>query len=209
MKILSVIKRALLGAKLVFIVGLVVMIAGCATAPEINTMVDKDADFSQYKTYGFVEDLGTDKSEYSTILTKYLKTAVTSEMEAKGYQQAENPDILVNFYVSTEDKTELTKSPSTSIGIGMGRGYYNYRWGIYSVWPLYPTETNVNEYTHGTLNIDLVDADEKQLVWEGVAEGRITESFRKELQTNIRSVVHQLFEEYPFTAGSSASNTAE
>ena len=84
-----------------------------------------------------------------------MVTAITLEMENRGYVKSNNPDLLINFNARFSDKTKVTTSPSMHTG-----GYYGYRGGHYGAWGGYGygTDTHVSQYTEGTFNIDLVDA---------------------------------------------------
>ncbi len=62
-------------------------------------------------------------------------------------------------------------------------------------------ETHVSQYTEGTFNIDLVDANKKKLIWEAVAVGRMTEKKRANMQQGISTGVPKFFALYPFVAG--------
>jgi hypothetical protein len=169
--------------------------AGCATTTGPKTRIDYDrsADFSVYRTYGFPKETGTDRGGYSTLVTSYLKSAMSSQMEARGYKySAEHPDLLVNFYMNTRDRTELRSTPNMSLGYG----YYGYRYGLYNAWPLYDEDRTVT-YKVGTLNIDIVDAEKKQLIWEGVAEGRVNEEDLQNPKVAINGVVTELMRQYP------------
>jgi hypothetical protein len=170
-------------------------VAGCATTTGPKTRIDYDrsADFSVYRTYGFPKETGTDRGGYSTLVTSYLKSAMSSQMEARGYKySAEHPDLLVNFYMNTRDRTELRSGPNMSLGYG----YYGYRYGLYNAWPLYDEDRTVT-YKVGTLNIDIVDAEKKQLIWEGVAEGRVNEDDLQNPKAAINGVVTELMRQYP------------
>lgn len=169
--------------------------AGCATTsgPKTRIDYDKSADFSVYRTYGFPKETGTDRGGYSTLVTSYLKSAMSAQMEARGYKYSEErPDLLVNFYMNTRERTEIRPSPSASLGYG----YYGYRYGLYNAWPLYDDDRTVT-YKVGTLNIDIVDAEKKQLVWEGVAEGRVSEEELQNPKVAINAVVTELMRQYP------------
>jgi hypothetical protein len=169
--------------------------AGCATTsgPKTRIDYDKSADFSVYRTYGFPKETGTDRGGYSTLVTSYLKSAMSSQMEARGYKFAEErPDLLVNFYMNTRERTEVRSTPNASLGYG----YYGYRYGLYNPWPLYDEDRTVT-YKVGTLNIDIVDAEKKQLVWEGVAEGRVSEDELQNPKVAINGVVTELMRQYP------------
>ena len=108
--------------------------AGCASnrAPPTRVDYDNKADFSVYRTYGFPKETGTDRGGYSTLVTSYFKSSVATAMEARGYKySAENPDLLVNFFMNTRDRTEVRPN------VGVGYGYYGYRDGLYGGWPMY------------------------------------------------------------------------
>jgi hypothetical protein len=169
--------------------------AGCATTSGPKTRIDYDrsADFSVYRTYGFPKETGTDRGGYSTLVTSYLKSAMSSQMEARGYKYSEDhPDLLVNFYMNTRERTEIRPDARASVGYG----YYGYRYGLYNAWPMYDEDRTVT-YKVGTLNIDIVDAEKKQLVWEGVAEGRVSEDELQNPKVAINGVVTELMRQYP------------
>jgi len=84
--------------------------------------------------------------------------------------------------------------------------------GHYSGWGVgygYSTQTHVSQYTEGTFNIDLVDIAEKQLVWEAVGVGKVTDDFLENLEQGVMEGVPKFFAGYPFVAGSSAPVTGD
>jgi hypothetical protein len=174
------------------------LLAGCATGPQIYTNSDPAGNFAAYRTYNFAEPLGTDRPQYSSLLTQYLKTAVSRELGARGYQMSDDPDLLVNFFTESKEKVQST----TTAGPGAG-GYYGWRSGYYGVWGGY--ETRVTQYTEGTLVIDLIDARRNQLVWEGIAVDRVREDTRRNPQNAVDQVVAQVFAEFPWRAGARAN----
>lgn len=176
------------------------LLVGCATqrGPEIRVNSDPSVDFSKYVTFGFPDQTGTDRGGYSTLVTDYFKAAVRDQMEARGYQYVEqNPDLLVNFYANVRERTQVRSSPRMSAGYG----YYGYRYGLYSAWPMYANDVDTVTYKVGTANIDIVDARQKQMIWEGVAEGRIREADMERPREAIAAVVTQLFTRYPGRPG--------
>jgi hypothetical protein len=177
-------------------------IAGCASGPDIRSDFDRTADFSTYETFGFASELGTDRAGYTSLITEHFKRAIRRELETRGYEYTEtNPDLLANFYVSVREQTDIRSTPSTTAGAG----YYGYRYGMYTGWPAYTTDVRTVHYKAGTANIDLVDAKRKQLVWEGVAEGRVQDEALENPGPAIDAVVAELFARYPARAGSAAS----
>ena len=168
-------------------------LAACASSPTIESHYDHGANFAAYRTFGYFSPLGTDESGYATLVTQTLKAATRREMEARGYTYSEtNPDLLLNFNAKLAQQVRVTQFPA---GPPMG-GYYGYRGGFYGGWGGYYTD--VDQYTEGTLNIDLVDAARRQLVWEGVAIGRVTEKHREDREAAINGAVVEIFKKFPF-----------
>jgi hypothetical protein len=71
---------------------------------------------------------------------------------------------------------------------------------VYKAWPSYVYERSGEKYTKGTLNIDLVDAKRKQLVWEGVAVGRVTDDKLANPEPAIDKAVADIFAKYTYRA---------
>lgn len=182
----------------VLLAATLLLLGACATGPRIRADYDRSADFSAYRTYGFAAELGTDRAGYSTLITGHFKRAVSREMEERGYVlAAEKPDLLVNFFTSVRDQTQVQSTPRVTVGAG----YYGYRFGLYTAWPLYERSVETVTYQVGTASVDVVDAARRQLVWEGVAEGRITDRMMSDPGPAIDSAVAEIFERYPARAG--------
>lgn len=174
--------------------------AGCANqrTADIRTNIAPNADLSSYSTFGFPEQTGTDRGGYSTIVTDYFKAAVKEQMQMRGYRFVdENPSLLVNFYANVRERTEVRSRPGGPAAFG----YYGYRYGLYDAWPMYAQEVDTVTYPIGTANVDVVDASRKQLVWEGVAQGRLHEADMDNPREAIASAVAQLFAKFPGRAG--------
>ena len=176
-------------------------LAGCSSGGKLRSDYDHGADFGAYKTWDFIDGAGPDYEGYESLFTQYMLEAITIEMESRGYVKSENPDLLVNFNAYIQDKTKVTTMPA-SPPMGMG-GYYGYRGAHYGAWGGYGygTETRVSQYTEGTFNIDIIDANQHQLVWEAVGVGRITDNTRENLRQKVMEGVPKFFALYPFVAG--------
>ena len=176
-----------------FLLGTAALLAACASGPRIVTNADPMANFAQYRTFGFMQPLGTDSASGRTLTSQHLIAAVTDELSMRGLRQTnDNPDLLVNFFVSTRDV--ITSTPSSGASMHWRRGRYG-TWGGYSMSVGTPT---VTQQTHGTLAIDLVDAERGQLVWEGAATKRVTNNTRQNLEESLSNAIRDLFVELPF-----------
>jgi hypothetical protein len=171
------------------IAGLVTLLAACASRPQIRTQSAPELDTLKYQTFGFVEHPDTDKSGYTTLTTRYLKDAVAREMQARGYKQSEQPDLLVNFSVGSKDKVEGSSWPD--IGVGWGRWSRGWGWGGSF------GGRDIRTVTEGSLTIDVVDQKQKELVWSGTAKGRVTSKSENNPQPAIDDTVARIFAKYP------------
>jgi hypothetical protein len=177
-----------------------ILLTACATGPNIRADRDPAADFAAYHTYNFEPQLGTDRAGYTTLITNHFKKAVSREMEARGYVLADKPDVLVNFFTSMHERTDVQSTPQMGMAIGFSRRSF----GLYSAWPLYDGTVESTTYKVGIANVDVVDAARKQLVWEGVAEGRVTDRMLEDPGPAISDAVARIFAKYPARAGSAA-----
>lgn len=180
-------------------------LTACETGPKIRANTAPGANLQSYKTYTFPAKLGTDRGDVQTPLTGYFKEAVRREMDARGYQFVEGgvADLWVNFHVSAKDQTDVRSTPGPSYGVG----YYGYRGGMYGGMYGGGSEVETVHYKVGTCNIDVVDASKRQLVWEGVAEGKLTDKVMKDPRAAVNAVVPQIFLQFPGSPGAAAKGT--
>jgi hypothetical protein len=170
-----------------------VVLTACTTGPEIRADGDPSVNLSDYKTFGFFEHVATDKNAYTTIISSRLKDSTRRELEKRGYQyQQSNPQLLVNFATNVQNRTDVQSVPTAGMG-----GFYGYRAGMYGAWAGYPQEIETVHYQEGTLNIDLVDAARRKLVWQGVAQGRISKKSIENPGAAIDAVVADIFAKFP------------
>jgi len=175
------------------------LLTACATGPKIRANTAPNANLQSYKTYTFPAKLGTDRGDVQTPLTGYFKEAVRREMDARGYQFVESgdADLWVNFHVNAKDQTDVRSTPSMNYGVG----YYGYRGGMYGMYGG-GTDVETIHYKVGTANIDVVDVSKRELVWEGVAEGKLTDKVMKDPRAAVNLVVTEIYKQFPgATAG--------
>ena len=187
-------------AKLASLAVAALLMASCASKPDIKSDYDRSVDFSQYKTYAFFNPMGIENPNYSSIYGSIFREAISREMESRGYVKSDNPDLLINVSGRLQEKTRVT----TTSDPYMAGSYYGYRRGAYGAWGGYGygTQTHVSQYTEGTVNVDMVDRKLKRMVWEGVAVGRVNEKrTNEEMRTNNNNGIKEMFAGYPFRAG--------
>jgi hypothetical protein len=173
---------------------LIMLLAACASSPTIIANQDPNADFSAYKTFSFVDPLSTDRAGARSVLSGFLIKATAAELKARGMKEAwPDPDLLIDLIVSAQQKINTRSQPSSSATMHRGRGGY----GTWSGYSMSMSTTTATQKTEGTVAIDIIDRQRKQVVWEAAATGRVTEKTRENLQTAVPLVVGEIFEKYP------------
>ena len=171
------------------------VLAACATGPKVTADYDRNANFSAYRTFGFFETLGTDASGYESLITQTHEIGDTprngiARLHLRG-DWRRPVDQLQRQTGAADPRQPVTPRRRCITAIAAGTTAA----GAATV------RTHVQQYVEGTLNIDVVDAARKQLVWEGVAVGRVTDKQREERQAALNAAVAEIFSKYPFRAG--------
>jgi hypothetical protein len=169
---------------------MVAAVATSCSSLKIGYDYDKQADFSKYKTYAFSEDalnLPIQQLNRDRILK-----AVETELAAKGFSKSDSPDVLIDLQVKAQKEVEAT---ATNMGGGMYGGRYGFAGGYgYGG----TTHVDYNEYTVGSLFINMVDKATEKIVWQGRGSQTIDEDATPtKRDANINNGVKQIFTQYP------------
>lgn len=149
---------------------------------------DQQADFNQYNTYAFFKP-GIDRAEISDLDKKRILRAIETEMAAKGFTKSEDPDLLVSIFTKTKENINIYQNNM------MGMGMWGYGWG-WNPWFWGAGHNTVNTTSEGTLYIDLVDAEQKELVWQGMGTAALARKVDRK-QERINKIVSEILEKYP------------
>ena len=183
----------------------VLLVAACATGPRVRTDYDPGADFSRYQTWGFYSPIAMEESGYSSWISDRIKDNVRREMSARGYRYVEgNPDLKVNFQGIVQEKTDVWSTPRTDF-----QYFYSYRRRAYFAVPFWYDETQVSQYTEGTLTVDLVDAARNRMVWTGAAIGRVVRRTPQEKMAEVDQAITAIYAQFPYRAGSGQPQAAQ
>lgn len=171
--------------KTLALVLLVIAVSSCSSV-RVAADYDKNANFNDYKTFAFFRT-GIDKAEISDLDKRRILRAIEAELLAKGFIKSENPDLLVSIFTKSRQKVNIYNN-----------GYYGYgygwRWSPYYYG--YSNYNNISVSTEGILYIDLIDADKKELVWQGMGTGYLAINIDKKPE-RIREFVYKIMEKYP------------
>lgn len=177
-----------------------IALSGCASGPDIQADYDKAADFGKYRTYGFVAQAGTGSGDVRSLGTQMMQNAAARQMEQRGYTRAEDPDLVINFKGKLEEKVDVESTPAPHYGAGWGYGgWYGAPYGGWG-----GTEVTTRRYNVGTLVMDVVDREKRQVVFQGGISDVVTREMQENREATIGRAVEGLFSKYPFVAGQSA-----
>jgi len=167
-----------------FFLILYLILMGCAST-KVAVDYDKTADFSVYKTFFLVPPKPTAERQ-AAAKNPFLKKEILNEirpiLEKKGYIEAasqDEADFLVVFYTQIQNQRDYVP-PTYRVG----------RWG--RTWVARPG--HVVHYKEGTLAIDMVDREKKDLVWQGVGKDVID---RNNPSSNLVAAVEKILEKFP------------
>jgi hypothetical protein len=162
---------------------LLFLVASCSSV-RVTSDYDSTTDFSKYKTFAFYKK-GIDKVEISDLDKRRILKAVEIEMLAKGFTKSETPDVLVNIFTKSRQKVDVYEN--NHFYMGWHPWYYGPNFGV-----------QISKYTEGTLFVDLIDAEKKELVWQGIGRGGLTTSGNvAKKEERIKEFVAQIMEKYP------------
>jgi hypothetical protein len=175
--------------KHVLFIVMVLTMASCSSV-KVAYDFDKQADFTKYKTYAFTEDVA--KLPVDDLNRGRIITAVETELAAKGFSKSDNPDVLIDIFVTAKKRTEAVANTS---GTGYRGGYY----GRYGYGGGFATTTvSYNDYVDGTLLINMVDKSTEKIAWQGRGTRTIDEdASASKREQNINYAVKQIFTNYP------------
>jgi hypothetical protein len=169
---------------LTLLAGAVLLAAGCSTL-SISTDFDKTTDFSKYKTFTW-KDTG---DRIDSIWARRIQGVFTEALVARGLTQVDTGgDLWVAAHPRISQDTQIN---TFNTGWGYGWGW-NGRSGM--------ATTTVTQIPVGTLMIDLVDAQRKELVWRGVARDTINTNPNRtaeDRERTLRNVAAEMFAGFP------------
>ncbi|WP_366970479.1 DUF4136 domain-containing protein [Rhodocytophaga aerolata] len=123
----------------------------CTPVKVVSTRKHPTVELQSYKTFNFM-DIQV-KNDSLTQLNhpgiQMLKEAIVRELSAKGFQQAQEPDLWVNIGIVTEDKVQTRKTDIREAPVYIGQRRYSWK----------SEEVEVARYKTGTVSVDLVDAE--------------------------------------------------
>ena len=173
------------------------LLVGCE-APGPTVDYDSGKDFSRYRTFAYISDhpLMRDGGTVGTspLLEGRLIQTTENILSARGFKRVadrEKADMVIGFTIGSREKIRVNSYPEVY------RPYYNRGWGWGGTYYGQSSAVDVQQYTEGTLAVDIYDVKERKPVWHSVAVRRITKKMRENPGDVIRETLASMFATFP------------
>ena len=147
-------------------------------AQSVTYDFDRSANFTRFKNYTWVR--GTNLSDQ--LNHQRIMRAVDAQLTARGFSRVEtgNTDVLVAYHASFDKNLQINAFGSgPRIGLRSGTA-------------------TVEEIVVGTLAIDMMDAQTKNIVWRGMATKELdAKASPEKKERNINKAAEKIFKNYP------------
>jgi len=177
------------------VAALVAWAGSCAPGIRVQTIVSPDAGLGLRHMFrilpvpapsGGGSLTAGDPMRVNSITNRALRDALVQGFERRGYVQRDShPDFAVAYYVSTREHLDVT--------------YWDYG---YPWWPRWRGRGHgwsgwtVTRYTEGTVIVDVVDPESRELLWRGRAVAAISPNV-EQYADDLRRTVAALLERFP------------
>jgi len=158
---------------------------------------DHSVDFSQYKTFDWVDNETIPIVSDNPLLTEQfdleeedrkIRAQIEGQLEKKGFRKISDgePDFLVSYYAV--GRTDLQSSQRDSAALPANVPYGHWR-------PFYTSSQDYRLKRKGTLTVDLVDRATNQLMWRGSATD--TYSKPEDGPKRAKKSIDKMFKKFP------------
>lgn len=140
------------------------------------------------------------------IIRDRIKTAIDTNLAAKGYRQVSSGEakVLVAYHIGLQNKTDYSATSMGAPGGGMACGRRGciggYGWGMYGA-PMDVDVRSIN-YVEGALMLDLIDTASGKLAWRATSQKRVDE--KDATQDGLNAMVADMIKTLPVGAPPSA-----
>ena len=151
-----------------FVITALLLLCSCSSI-SVTSDFDPEYDFNTFKTYRWatMKELNPDDAlAKDPLIYKRVQAAVDEVMAAKGIElvETDNFNFVIIAHAGVKERTQVHNT-----GGGYYGGWYDPYWGPYG------GSTHVSNYEEGTLVIDIVHWENKEMAWRGLGTGVLKE----------------------------------
>jgi hypothetical protein len=173
------------GTRAIGVAAALLICAACASL-NVETQAAPEASFGALKTYAWLPNPPADLTVQFPRIGRIVRTSVDAEMQLLGYM--EDPFGSPDFWVNTHVVDGRTDVRTTWAFYGPG-----YDWISVLVGP------RIDVYNEGTLIVDLLDGESRDLMWRGVATAAVEGGGRaqQDAERKVRQAVEEMLSKLP------------
>ena len=158
--------------------------AGPAAAQDVSYNFDQDTDFSQFKSYKWVDIKSVQQVDYATTLQ--ITIVIDAELAKKGLLKtdSDHADLYIGYQTALSRQTAWMA--------------YRNGWGYGPAWGGGLAAMSEASIHAGDLDLDMYSATEKKLVWRGAVSNAVDLNLNLEgSEKNIQKFAEKLLKNYP------------
>jgi hypothetical protein len=175
----------------------------CSSGIRVRTTTAPDAELAGLHTFR-VLDAPTRRADAprlphddpmldNSITNQALRQDLVQGLQGKGYTlDTDNPDFVVAYYAGTKEKMDTTYWNPDPYWRYRYRGYrYGWAWPWFGYAAPHPV-MHVQEYTEGSVIVDVVDPKTKELLWRGQGVAPVSDdpkTYAKELGQTVNAIL--------------------
>src|SRR3989449_5956489 len=165
-------------------------LTACASV-DVRTVTSPDANLQTLRTFGIMQHArrqapsdqsANDPMLVNSISNRALRADLVKGFENRGYALSDTPDFTVAYYASTKDKLDVTYWD-------YGYPYYPRWWGPYE-------QPTVTQYTQGTVIVDVIDSNTKELLWRGQGVANVSDN-EAQYEQDLWKTVTAILDKFP------------
>ena len=170
------------------------MLTACTTI-ETGAYSDDRANFADYQTFSWINAdpyvAADDAAQLSPLARSMIAAEIREQLVRIGFTYTEDrdaADMLVSYTIGARDKVRMDTYP-----VGF-RGH----WGWHTPYEHYFfRDVALENYTQGTLGVDIFENESGRPIWHGWAMKTVTERDRQNPGPTIEKGIAQLFASFP------------
>ncbi len=174
--------------------GCAAMMFGC-TMINTGSYSDPAADFGEFRTFAWIGESAHVSSDLDAPASPLIHSMIADEIHknliSRGYSYTadrDEADMLVSYTIGTRDKLRMESYPEDFRG----------HWGWHEPYShYYFRHVELEQYTPGTLGVDIFDNESGRPVWHGWAQKTVTDSDRQDPERTIERGIARLFAAFP------------
>jgi hypothetical protein len=147
--------------------------AGPCLAGNVKNDFDPDVDFARFRTFTFIGGKDLDRSGWldEADTRERFKNFIAGALEMRGLTEVPKDGkagLAIRFWVGRQEKQDVSV-----VGFGASSMWGGYPAYYSGAWAWSYEEYVIHNYSKGTLIVDLIDPDSKQLVWRTFLKQKI------------------------------------